>query len=269
MKDSYRIGFIGCGNMATAMIQGMVKKGLYHTEEILVSNKTPQGLARSRERLGVDVSADNREVARRAKLLVLSVKPQFYEEVLGEIAPELDSAHLLLGIAPGKTIAWLKEHAQGRTEKTARMMPNTPAMVGEGMTALCGSEAVSAEELETLKAIGESFGRCLLLPERLMDAAGAVGGCSPAFVYLFIEALADAGVAEGMPRQTAYQFAAQSVLGSAKMVLETGRHPGELKDMVTSPGGTTIQGIRTLERYGMRSAVFEAVAACVEKGKSL
>ena len=264
-----KIGFIGCGNMASAMIKGMTEKGLVMKDDILVSNKTPEGAERSRSTLGVKAVLQNREVAREAGVLVLSVKPQFYEEVLHEISPDLTREKLLIGIAPGKTIQWIREHCEGEVPRVIRMMPNTPALTGEGMTALCAGEDISDEELTMLRRLAESFGQCEVIPERLIDVAGAVGGCSPAFVYMFIEALSDAGVAEGMPRPMASRFAAQAVLGSARMVLETGRHPGELKDMVTSPGGTTIQGIRTLERLGMRSAVFEAIAACVEKGKTL
>ncbi len=264
-----KIGFIGCGNMASAMIGGILEKGLYPREEIIVSNKTKEGAARSAGKFGVKATLDNREVAQGARVLILSVKPQFYEEVLTQISPCLTSGHLLVGIAPGKTIQWLKEHCTGQVPSVARMMPNTPAMVGEGMTAIAAEDDVDPKDLELLCTLAQSIGISQVIPERLMDAAGAVGGCSPAFVYLFIEALADAGVAEGMPRPMAYRFAAQAVLGSARMLLETGKHPGELKDMVTSPGGTTIQGIRALEKYGMRSAVFEAVAACVEKGKTL
>ena len=148
-------------------------------------------------------------------------------------------------------------------------MPNTPAQVGEGMTGACANERVTKEDMEQILAVTDSFGRTEVVPERLMDAVGAVSGCSPAYVFMFIEAMADAAVAQGMPRKQAYGFAAQSVLGSAKMVLETGLHPGALKDMVCSPAGTTIEGVRTLEKNGFRSAVFEALQACAEKGKKM
>ena len=153
--------------------------------------------------------------------------------------------------------------------KVVRLMPNTPALVGEGMTGACVNERVTEEEKEQIRVITESFGRTEFVPERLMDAVGAVSGCSPAYIFMLIEAMADATVALGMPRKQAYSFAAQAVLGSAKMVLETGMHPGELKDMVTSPAGTTIEGVRTLEKEGFRSAVFEALIASAEKGRRL
>ncbi len=148
-------------------------------------------------------------------------------------------------------------------------MPNTPALVGEGMTGVCANERVTKDTLEQICTITDSFGRTELVPERLMDAVSAVSGSSPAYVFMFIEAMADAAVAQGMARKQAYSFAAQAVLGAAKLMLETGKHPGELKDMVCSPAGTTIEGVRALERAGMRSAVYEALQACADKGKRL
>lgn len=263
-----KIGFIGCGNMASAMINGILKKGLYEKEEIIVSNLTEAGSKRSKEKLGVVTTLDNREVVKNAKVVFLAVKPQFYEEVINEVKDLFTLEHLVIGIAPGKTLAWLEEKC-GLPLRYVRMMPNTPAMVGEGMTGMCINERVTEADVEMLTAITASFGNAEIVPERLMDAVGAVSGASPAYVYMFIEAMADAAVAQGMPRKQAYVFASQAVLGSAKMVLETGMHPGALKDMVCSPAGTTIEGVRTLERLGMRSAVYEALTACAEKGKRM
>lgn len=263
-----KIGFIGCGNMGSAMIGGILKKGIFQKEEIIVSNLTEAGSRRSREKLGVIATLDNREVVRSAKIVVLAVKPQFYEEVLEEVKEELTPEHMIVGIAPGKTLAWLEEKC-GQSLKVVRLMPNTPAQVGEGMTGVCINERVTEEDAARIREITESFGRTEFVQERLMDAVGAVSGCSPAFVFMLVEAMADAAVALGMARKQAYSFAAQAVLGSARMVLETGMHPGELKDMVTSPAGTTIEGVRTLEKTGFRSAMFEALIACAEKGRKL
>ena len=202
---------------------------------------------------------DNHEVVKNTKLVFLAVKPQFYEEVLNEVKDELTPEHTVVGIAPGKTLAWLEEKC-GQPLKVVRMMPNT---------GVCANEKVSAEELAQICEITDSFGRTEVVPERLMDAVSAVSGCSPAYVFMFIEAMADAAVAQGMPRKQAYQFAAQALLGSAKMVLETGMHPGELKDMVCSPAGSTIEGVRILEQKGFRSAVFEALNGAAEKGKKM
>lgn len=263
-----KIGFIGCGNMASAMINGILRKGIYPKEEILVSNLTEAGSKKSREKLGVQTTLDNKKVAREADTIVLAVKPQFYEEVLDEIRDLLTEEKMIIGIAPGKTLGWLEEKC-GMPLKVARMMPNTPALVGEGMTGLCVNEKVTENDLKKICEITDSFGKTEIVPERLMDAVGAVSGSSPAYIFMVIEAMADAAVAQGMPRKQAYSFASQAVLGSAKMVLETGMHPGELKDMVCSPAGTTIEGVRTLERLGMRSAIYEALNACAEKGKRL
>ena len=263
-----KIGFIGCGNMASAMIGGILKKGIFEREEIIVSNLTEAGRKRSREGLGVTVAGDNREVVQKARMIILAVKPQFYEEVLMEVREDLTPEHLVIGIAPGKTLAWLEKMCS-KPLKVARMMPNTPAQVGEGMTGICVGSRVTESDLEQICRVADSFGRTEVVPERLMDAVGAVSGCSPAYVFMFIEAMADAAVAQGMPRKQAYTFASQAVLGSARMVLETGKHPGELKDMVTSPAGTTIEGVRILERDGFRSAVFEALNGAAEKGKRL
>ena len=263
-----KIGFIGCGNMASAMISGMLKKGLYKKDEIIVSNLTEEGSKRSREKLGVVTTLDNHEVVKNTKLVFLAVKPQFYEEVLNEVKDELTPEHTVVGIAPGKTLAWLEEKC-GQPLKVVRMMPNTPAQVGEGMTGVCANEKVSAEELAQICEITDSFGRTEVVPERLMDAVGAVSGCSPAYVYMFIEALADGAVKYGLPRAKAYQMAAQTVLGSAKMVLETGKHPGQLKDEVCSPGGTTIAGVSALEEWGFRNAVIKAEDASYEKGRKM
>ena len=263
-----QIGFIGCGNMGSAMVRGILEAGLYQREEILVSQLSEEGAKRTRESFGVEAVVDNERVARECATIVLAVKPQFYEVVLSEIRGVDLSGRLLVGLAPGKTTAWLLQHSGG-TARTARLMPNTPAQVGKGMTAVCLGEGALPGDEKLLMELAGSFGRAALIPERLMDAAGAVGGCSPAFVYMMIEAMADAGVHEGMPRPMAYQFAAQTVMGAASMVLETGKHPGELKDMVTSPAGTTIEGVRTLEEGGFRGLVMDALIDCSEKGKGL
>lgn len=263
-----KVGFIGCGNMGTAMVSGILKKELFKKEDIIVSNLTEEGAKRSREKLGVAVTLDNREVTEQSRILFLAVKPQFYEEVIKEIRDLLTEEHILVGIAPGKTLRWLEDTC-GKPVKIVRLMPNTPAQVGEGMTSVCINERVTEEDAGQIRKITDTFGRTEFIPERLMDAAGAVSGSSPAYIFMFIEAMADAAVIQGMPRKQAYAFAAQAVLGSAKMVLETGMHPGELKDMVCSPAGTTIEGVRVLEKAGMRSAVIEALNACAEKGKHL
>ena len=201
-------------------------------------------------------------------MIILSVKPQFYEEVINQIKDCVKKEQIIITIAPGKTLAWLAEKF-GKEVKIVRTMPNTPALVGEGMTAMCPNEYMEKEEIEYVKQLLESFGRVEVVPERLMDVVVSVSGSSPAYIFMMIEAMADAAVSGGMPRAQAYQFAAQAVYGSAKMVLETGKHPGELKDMVCSPAGTTIEAVRTLEEMGFRSSIIEAMKVCEEVSRNL
>lgn len=263
-----KIGFIGLGNMAGAMISKLLQKQIVSAEDILGSAKTQKTVERMQKAYGIRVTLDNREVARQAEILVLAVKPQFFSEVIEQVRGEISEDTLIISIAAGKTMQWIEE-AFGRSIHLVRCMPNTPALVGEGCTGVCVNPFVSKEETEYSLKLMESLGRAYLVPEHLMDAVGAVSGSSPAYVFMFIEAMADAAVAAGMPRTQACEFAAQAVYGSAKLVLETGKHPGELKDMVCSPGGTTIQGVRVLEEKGMRGAVMDALLACVERSKRL
>ena len=264
-----KIGFIGLGNMAGAMIGGMLGKGLANAEDIVGSARTEATRNRIQEKYAIKTVGDNRQTAEAADILFLAVKPLVLAEVIDEIRNSVRPECLIVSIAAGRSLGWLKE-AFGREElKIVRGMPNTPALVMEGCTGICAGEEVSGEALDRVVALMESFGRASVVPERLMDAVVGVSGSSPAYVFLLIEAMADGAVAAGMPRKQAYEFAAQSVLGSAKMVLETGLHPGELKDMVCSPGGTTIQAVKVLEEKGMRAAVMDAVEACIEKSRSM
>lgn len=264
-----RIGFIGCGNMACAMIAGILEGGVCAPAEIAVSARTQATLDKARERFGVSTCETNAQVVEASDAVFLAVKPQMYEGVLAELPASADSAQmpLLISLAPGKTLDWLAEHS--RFERIIRIMPNTPAAVGEGMTSITANAACAADDVRLMERVAGSFGRFAHVPERLIDAVVPISGSSPAFVYMFIEAMADAAVLEGMPRAQAYEFAAQAVLGSAKMVLESGSHPGELKDAVCSPGGTTIAGVRALERCGLRSAVMEALCATADKARSM
>lgn len=264
-----KIGFIGLGNMATAMISGMLEKGLVEPQEVIGSSKTSTTRDKVKERFNIATVLDNRKVAVEADILFLAVKPLFFSEIIAEIKDCVREKTLIVSIAAGKTLAYLKE-AFGRPElKIVRCMPNTPALVLEGCTGVCAGDEVPKEDVDRVLKLMEAFGRADVVPERLMDAVVGVSGSSPAYVFMFIEAMADAAVAAGMPRKQAYEFAAQSVLGSAKMVLETGRHPGELKDMVCSPGGTTIEAVKILEEKGFRGVVMDAVEACVEKSRNM
>lgn len=263
-----KLGFIGTGNMASAIMGGVINKEIIPANEIIGADLFAPGRERAKEQFGIHVTASNKEVVENTDVIILSVKPQFYADVISEIKDYVKDSQIIITIAPGKTLAWLAEQF-GKDVKIVRTMPNTPAMVGEGMTAACPNEHMTEDEIAYVKTILGSFSKVEIVPERLMDVVTAVSGSSPAYVFMFIEAMADAAVCAGMPRPQAYKFAAQAVLGSAKMVLETGKHPGELKDMVCSPAGTTIGAVRVLEEKGFRSAVFEAVKTCEEISRSL
>lgn len=263
---SYKLGFIGCGNMARAMIQGVLDKGVYAPSEIIASARTQATCDAAASAFGIATTADNLLVA-AADIVVVAVKPQMYEAVLSEIRPALREDAVLVSIAPGKTLAWLEEHSGAA--KIVRLMPNTPASVGQGMTSAVIGEGCCAHDAEAVLRMTNSFGQTEVIPEHLMDAACALAGCSPAYIYMIIEAMADAAVLEGMPRAQAYRFAAQAVKGSAAMVLESGKHPAVLKDAVCSPGGTTIVGLRSLEESGVRAAIIDALCSVVAKAKGM
>lgn len=263
-----KIGFIGLGNMATAMIGGIIGVGLCQPSEIIGSSKTKTTAEQVAQQYGIATSTDNVETAKQADVIVLAVKPIFLPEVIAQIKDVVDESKLVVSIAAGKSIDWIEQEF-GKKLRLVRCMPNTPAMVGEGCTCICLKDDIDKADEELVLQIMNSFGKANILPERLMDAFIGVAGSSPAYVFMFIEAMADAAVQAGMPRKQAYEFAAQSVLGSARMVLETGMHPGELKDMVCSPGGTTIEAVKVLEEKGFRAAVIDSIEACVNKSRNM
>ena len=263
-----KIGFIGLGNMATAMIEGILKKNIAEPSDLAGSARTQETCDRAKQKYGINVGT-NKEVASVSDILFLAIKPQFFGIVADEIRSFVKKDAIIVSIAAGITLQNMKDFFQNSNLKFIRCMPNTPALVLAGCTGVCPGEHIAPEELQDILHILEAFGTVSIVPENLMDVVVGVSGSSPAYVFLFIEAMADAAVAGGMPRKQAYEFAAQSVMGSAKMVLETGRHPGELKDMVCSPAGTTIQAVKVLEERGFRGAVFDAVEACINKAKKI
>lgn len=262
------ITFIGGGNMASAIIGGLLSSKIADKEHIIATAKHETSVARLQETFGIMATTDNKAAAAMADILFLAVKPGMFAEVIPQIRDAVKPDTVFVSIAAGQTMARIEALFE-RPIKLIRSMPNTPALVGASMSAICANASVSETELEEVKAIFDSFGKSEIISESLMDAVVGVSGSSPAYVYLFIEAMADAAVADGMPRAQAYKFAAQSVLGSAKMVLETGKHPGELKDAVCSPSGTTIEAVAALERNGFRSAVIEAQRACSQKSRDM
>ncbi|MBO4395117.1 MAG: pyrroline-5-carboxylate reductase [Eubacterium sp.] len=262
------LGIIGCGNMGGAMLSGILKKGLYEPSDVIVSHLDESALDEIHKKYGVQTTTDNAVVAERADILLISIKPYQFDEVIPQITDVVDDDTLVISIAAGMTLDAIIE-LFGRAIHLVRTMPNTPALVGAGATGMCFFETVTEEEKKKAIEIFESFGIVSVVPESMIDTVIGVSGSSPAYIFMLIEAMADAAVADGMPRADAYRMAAQSVYGSAKMVLETGKHPGELKDMVCSPGGTTIEAVRVLEEKGFRSAVIEGQMACVRKAHEM
>ena len=262
------IGFIGNGNMGGAIIGGIIAKSIEAPQNIVVSDINSEGLQKTSEKYGVKTSTDNKETAKNSDILFLSVKPNVVYKVIDEIKDYIKPETIIVSIVAGQSIEKL-ENAFGKAIKLVRVMPNTPALVGESMSGVTVNSNVSEAEAQRVLSIFNSIGKAEIVPEKLMDAVTAVSGSAPAYVFMFIEAMADAAVMGGMPRSQAYTFAAQAVLGSAKMVMETGKHPGELKDMVCSPSGTTIEAVAVLEKEGMRNAVIKAMKACMDKSSSM
>nr|WP_230501746.1 pyrroline-5-carboxylate reductase [Sutcliffiella rhizosphaerae] len=263
-----KIGFIGCGKMAQAIIGGLIQSGLVAKEELFASAKSDATVNKVMDMFHINATTNNVEVAANADILILAVKPDLHQTVIEEVSNSIKIDTVIITIAAGITLDYL-EQAFGKKIKAIRVMPNTPSLVGEGMSAICANESVKEEELNEVKVLFESFGKAEVFPEKLMDTIPAVSGSSPAYVYMFIEALADGAVKQGMNRDQAYILAAQAVLGAAKMVLETGMHPGVLKDNVCTPGGATIEAVTILEKHGLRSAVMMAMEACTVKSKAL
>jgi pyrroline-5-carboxylate reductase len=261
------IGFIGGGNMAESMIRGLLRGTDFGPAQVIVSGPREERIGELRDRYGIRGTTDNREAA-LADIVVLSVKPQILSRVLGEVRGTIGSGALVISIAAGVPVATI----QGRLTAGARViraMPNTPALVDAGATAIAGGEFTSESDLADAKRIFDSIGITVVLEESQLDAVTGLSGSGPAYVFLILEALSDAGVKVGLSRRTAQLLASQTVLGSAKMLLETNEHPGRLKDMVTSPGGTAITGLHTLEHGGLRTTLMNAVEAATHRSREL
>lgn len=262
------ITFIGGGNMASAIIGGILKAGFANPGDITATAKTDATCEKLKKDFNIQCTTDNAVAAENADILFLAVKPFLFSSVIPEIRDMVKPETLVVSIAAGQTMDAI-ENLFDKEIKLIRVMPNTPALVGESMSALCQNSHVTQDEMAEILKIFESFGKAEIVPESLMDTVTGISGSSPAYVYIMIEAMADAAVADGMTRNQAYKFAAQAVLGSAKMVLETGKHPGELKDAVCSPGGTTIAAVAKLEEKGFRDAVICAQRSCVARSKEM
>jgi pyrroline-5-carboxylate reductase len=268
VSNARRWGFIGAGKMATALAKGMLRAGLARVDSICASDPLSDARDRLQLETGLAVFESNLDVVRRSDVLVLAVKPQSMRAVLAQLRSAVTAEHLVMSIAAGITIASLIE-GLGAGSRVVRVMPNTPALVGEGASAYALGPGLGPEDAAIVKSFLGSVGDAVCVSESLMDAVTGLSGSGPAFVYLVIEALSDGGVRAGLPRDVATLLATQTVLGAAKMVRETGEHPGVLKDHVASPGGTTIAGLHALEVAGVRGAMIEAVQAATRRSAEL
>jgi pyrroline-5-carboxylate reductase len=268
MSAKLTIGFLGAGKMATALAKGLVQAKLVNPDQIIASDPFEAARSGFAKEVGVKATASNLETTKSAQVLVLAVKPDQVAGVLKDIRGLVTEKHLLCSIAAGVTLAKL-ESGLGNGARVIRVMPNTPALVGASATAYALGKNATVEDGRLAQKMFSAVGVAFQLKESLLDAVTGLSGSGPAYVYLIIEALSDGGLAAGLPRDVATKLAAQTVFGSAKMALETGQHPGVLKDMVTSPGGTTIEGLHELEKAGVRGALMNAVRAAAEKSKKL
>jgi pyrroline-5-carboxylate reductase len=268
MSSALKIGFLGAGKMATALARGFIRAGLVGTEDVMASDPSEAARSAFGQEVGSATLAANAPILEFAEVVILAVKPDQVPKVLVEVQDLFEPSHLLISIAAGaplaKLEAWFKEGT-----RVIRGMPNTPALVGTSATAFALGKAASAQDAELAYKLFSAVGLAFQVKESLLDAVTGLSGSGPAYVYLVIEALSDGGVATGLPRDIATRLAAQTVFGAARMVLETGLHPGVLKDMVASPGGTTIEGLHALESGGVRGHLINAVRAAAEKSRKL
>jgi pyrroline-5-carboxylate reductase len=268
MSALLKIGFLGAGKMATALARGFLTAKLVKPGQLIASDLVETARAAFAKETGVKTTASNSQVAEAASVLVLAVKPGQVTDALQEIREDFSAHHLLLSIAAGVTLARL-ESALPAGARVIRVMPNTPALVGASATAFALGKNATAEDGALAHKLFSSVGLALQLKEPLLDAVTGLSGSGPAYACLMVEALSDGGVAAGLPRDVSTRLAAQTLYGTAKMILETGQHPGALKDMVTSPGGTTIEGLHELEKGRVRGAIVSAVRAASEKSRKL
>ena len=268
MAEKLTIGFLGAGKMATALARGFIRAGLADAKQVIAADPSAAAGAAFAKETGAKVTRSNPEVAQFARVLLLAVKPDQVGAVLAEIRDSFTDKHLLISIAAGVPLAKL-EAGLGSGARLVRVMPNTPALIGASATGFALGKAARTEDGALAQKLFSAVGVAFPLKESLLDAVTGLSGSGPAYVYLVIEALSDGGVAAGLPREVSTRLAAQTVLGSARMVLETGLHPGALKDMVTSPGGTTIEGLHELEKGKLRGTLISAVRAAAEKSRRL
>jgi len=263
-----KVGFVGSGNMGEALIRGLVAANVVAADAVWASDVRPERLKELDRKYGIQLASDNGELVRQVDVVILAVKPQIMAAVLREIAPALTRKKLVISLAAGVSTARIRA-ALGREVRLIRVMPNAPALVLEGATAIAKADGLEPGDLDTASEIFSAVGRVVVLEEELMDAVTGLSGSGPAYVALVLESLADGGVKMGLDRITAMTLATQTVLGAAKLLLETGMHPGALKDMVSSPGGTSIAGIAALEEGGIRTTFIKAVERATQRSREL
>ncbi len=263
-----KIGFIGAGNMASAIVGGMIARSFLKPQDIAVYDISESQTAKAAEKFHVHVAGSQTELIEQCEFIVLAVKPVYLKDVLQKASSSAKNKKFV-SIAAGWTVKMLTDALAEPAAGILRCMPNTPLMVGEGFTAICEDTSFTNGDMQWVQSLFESLGAAAVLPERLFDAIIAVSGSAPAYVFVFVEALIDAGIKLGLPRDVATKACEQTVLGAAKLLLETGEHPAKLKDMVCSPGGTTIEAIASLEAGGFRHAVIEAATVCAQKSKAM
>jgi pyrroline-5-carboxylate reductase len=268
MLNEKKIGFVGAGNMAEAMMKGLLHSGVSKPQNVVASDVRKDRLGFIKELFDVSVCEKNEDAVDQADIVVLAVKPQILEPVLLELADHLDTSKLIISIAAGVSLATIESHLK-RDLHLIRAMPNIAALVLESATAICPGKHASQEDLELAKAVFDSVGKTVTIEEGLMDAVTGLSGSGPAYLFLIIDALADAGVKVGLSRHNALTLSAQTVLGAAKLLIQTGEHPGRLKDLVTSPGGTAIAGLHTLEEGGLRTTLINAVEVATRRSGEL
>ena len=265
-----KVSFIGAGNMASAIIQGIYKNRILDYKDIYVSNRSKGKLDVLKKECKVNISLDNKDVTKDADIIFLCVKPQVMETVIGEIKDVVSDNTLIVSIAAGKSIEWI-EKCFGKSLKIIRVMPNVASLIGEGISAVCLNNKAAKDKKGTkcVTDILKGLGECEIVSEEMVDVVGQIAGASPAWISMVIEAIADGAVYEGMPRDMAYKFASAGIAGTGKLSLSLGGNPSKIKDMVSSPKGTTIEGIKVLEDKGVRAAFMDAVIASVEKSRKM
>ncbi|HUU50161.1 MAG TPA: pyrroline-5-carboxylate reductase [Nitrospinota bacterium] len=268
MKKNYKLAFIGCGNMGEALIKGLLGKNFISSKNIIGMDISKERLRYIKKTYSVEAVQRNRDAVKKGDIIILAVKPQDITTVLKEIAGEINRSKLLISIAAGVSLKFIESFSSSKI-RLIRVMPNTPALIQEGAAALSKGNYATEDDLETARKIFNTIGKTVIIDEKLMDAVTGLSGSGPAYIFTIVEALIAAGVKMGLSREVSQELSVQTLLGSAKMIVETGEHPARLRDMVTSPGGTTVAGLHVLEKEGLSEIIMNAIEAATKRSKEL